>query len=48
MQVLFSFHWGFVLGVRHYEPTEQHPYMEGQFFLGPMCITITNKSIEDV
>ena len=48
MQVVFSFHWGFVLGIRHYEPTEKEPYTEAQFFLGPMCITLMNKDIEDV
>ena len=47
MQVLFSFHWGFVLGIRHYEPDEQCPYTEAQFFLGPMCIVLTDKPIED-
>ena len=47
MQVLFSFHWGFVLGMRHYEPSKNEPYQEAQFFLGPMCITLMGESIED-
>ena len=47
MQVVFSFHWGFVLGIRHYEPCKETPYMEAQFFLGPMCIVLTDKPIED-
>ena len=47
MQVLFSFHWGFIIGIRHYEPTEQDPYTEAQFFLGPICITLTDKSTDD-
>ena len=46
MQVLFSFHWGLVFGVRHYEPTEKNPYQEAQFFLGPICITLMNKDGE--
>ena len=45
MQILFSFHWGFVLGIRHYEPTEKIPYTEAQFFLGPVCITVTDQPI---
>lgn len=48
MQLVISFHWGFVLGIRHYEPDEKHPYTEAQFFLGPVCLTLTDKSIEDV
>ena len=47
MQVLFSFHWGFVLGIRHYEPTEKEPYTEAQFFLGPICITLTDRNFQE-
>lgn len=47
MQVVFSFHWGLVFGIRHYEPTEKVPYTEAQFFLGPVCITVMDKSIEN-
>jgi hypothetical protein len=47
MQVVFSFYWGFIIGIRHYEPTEQHPYTEGQFFLGPVCITLTDRNFHE-
>ena len=47
MQVVFSFYWGFIIGIRHYEPTEQYPYTEGQFFLGPVCITLTDRNFHE-
>ena len=45
MRVVFSFYLGFVLGIRHYEPTEKEPYTEAQFFLGPVCITLTDRNL---
>ena len=39
---------GIVFGIRHYHATEQHPYQEAQFFLGPICIIVTDGKITEI